>query len=104
MLWTRLRLAAWGRWARGGLPGLPTMSNIEKARAGRGGTESMEMPPHIAEVDVVICRAPQPEKSVLITYYSKSGFLAEKARMLHMDRSAFKRLLLRGESYVESNL
>jgi hypothetical protein len=104
MLWTRLRLLAWGRWARGGLPGLPTMSNIEKARVGRGGTENMEMPPHIAEVDVVICRAPQPEKSVLITYYSKSGPLAEKAQMLHMDRWSFKRALVSGESYVESNL
>lgn len=104
MIWTRLRLAQWGRWARGGLPTLPTMSNIEKARCGRGGTECMEMPAHIAEVDHVICAAPQPEKSVLITYYAKEGRLGDKAKMVQMDRWRFKRILRQAESYVESVL
>jgi len=80
------------------------MSNIEKARSGRGGSPSMEMPAHIAEVDHVICTAPQPEKSVLITFYAKEGRMIEKAKMLQMSYWKFKRTLLAAESYVDSIL
>lgn len=102
MFWTRWRLNEWGKWARGGMPGISTCSPM--AFSSRGSHHSNEMPEHIAQVDRVILSAPQPERSVLICFYSKSGPMHEKARQLGLDRWKFKRVLVRGESYVENNL
>lgn len=100
MIYARIRLMDWGRWARGELPTMPTMSTIEKARIGRGGKPNYEMPPHIAEVDKIVCNAPQPEKEVLIKFYTREGSFLEKAVAARMTRWRFKRVLVRAESYV----
>lgn len=104
MIYTRLLLTDWGRWAKGALPEMPTMSSIEKARIGRGGKPSYEMPAHIAEVDKIVCHAPQPEKSVLIAFYTRSDALHLKALSCRMNRWRFRRVLQRAESYVEIHL
>jgi hypothetical protein len=103
MNWTEYRLTEWGRWAKGGMPGLPTASNWEIVQQGHG-FESHVMPTHIEEVDKVVCIAPQPEKSVLIHFYAKTGAFNEKAKMLGMNRWRFKRILDRARSFVDNHL
>jgi hypothetical protein len=80
------------------------MCATEKARTGRGGTPSDEMPPAIAEVDHLICRAPPECKIVLIVYYAQSGQLQEKAQRLGLSRWQFRRRLERGEGFIALNL
>lgn len=102
--WVKRRLIFWGRWAQTGLPTLPTMSTIEKARSGRGGVPNDEMPPDIAEVDHVVCIAPQHIKMALIVYYAQRGGKEEKARRIGLTRWAFRRRVEQGESFVALNL
>ena len=97
-------MRAWGSWARGGIPSLPTMSTTEKARIGRGGVPSDEMPPIIAEVDHVVCIAPADQRIVLIVAYAHTGPVKDKAMRLRLSRWQFRRRLERAESFVALNL
>jgi hypothetical protein len=101
---TRRRLSDWGRWAKGGLPSMPTMSSTEKARIGRGGTPNLDMPPDIAEIDNIICRAEAAHKLILIVFYVQAGALGDKAARLNLSRHSFRRHLDRAEWYVNSAL
>lgn len=101
---TRRRLSEWGRWAKGGLPSMPTMSSTEKARIGRGGTPNLDMPPDIAEVDIIVCRADPAQRLILIVHYVQAGTLGEKAARLNLSRHSFRRHLDRAEWYVNSAL
>ena len=102
----RLVLTSWGHWAMQGLPGeLPSMSTTEKARMGRGGIgDGSEMPPHIAEIDHIVCIAPPKEKRVLIVYYTQRGGMDEKAARLEMTLREFREVRERAESFVAMNL
>lgn len=102
--WVIRRLTFWGRWAKGGLPSLPTMSSIERARMGRGGRPSDEMPEDIAEVDHAVCIAPAPLKRALISYYAMRGTLEDKALNCGISRREFLRRKERGESFIHQQL
>jgi len=102
----RVMLTMWGRWARSGMPGsLPHMATTEKARIGRGGNgDSAPMPPHVAEIDHLVCIAPPQEKRVLIVYYTQHGTVSEKAARVDLTPSEFNDYRERGESFVALNL
>ena len=102
----RVMLTMWGRWARTGMPGaLPHMSTTEKARIGRGGNgDDAQMPPHVAEIDHLVCIAPQEQKRVLIVYYTQYGTVSEKAARVDMAPSEFNMVRERAESFIALNL
>jgi hypothetical protein len=81
------------------------MATTEKARIGRGGTgDSAPMPPHVAEIDHIICIAPPQEKRVLIVYYTQHGTVSEKSARVGMTPTEFNDYRERGESFVAINL
>jgi hypothetical protein len=97
---TRARLKEWGKWASGGYP---IIGSMFRSLFGRGGP-SGEMPKHIQEVDVVICRAEAQDRCVLIAYYCQGGSFRQKALALEIDRTTLKRRLDRAEWYVNAAL
>jgi len=80
------------------------MSSTEKARSGRGGKPSDEMPAHVAEIDHLVCIAPPEQKIALIVFYTHDGRLKEKASKLGLSRWVFMRRVNRGESFIAMNL
>lgn len=99
---TRRRLQEWGKWASGGYPSLGSMF---RSLFGRGGHDG-EMPAHIQEVDIIICRADPIDRAILIKFYvnAPKGSMRERARAMRMDRRTLKRKLDRAEWYVNSVL
>lgn len=98
---TRHRLKEWGKWASGGEPSLASMFS---ALFGFGGTDTMEMPAHIQEVDIIVCRAEPVHRGALIQVYTKGGSLRNKALVLGIPTMTLKRRLESAEWYVNSVL
>ena len=98
---TRRRLKEWGLWACGGEPSL---SSMFKAMNGRGAQDLREMPPHIQEVDHIICTCPPDIRAILIKFYTSGGSYYDKAVALGLDKRTFKRRLDRADYYVHSRL
>jgi len=98
---TRRRLKEWGTWARGGEP---SMGSMFKSMNRSGAQDLREMPPHIAEIDHIICCAPRDIRAILIKFYSTFGSYYEKAVALGLDKRTFKKRIDRADYYVHSNL
>lgn len=98
---TRHRLREWGKWAAGGESRLGSMF---RSLFGVGGTDCLEMPKHIQEVDVIVCRAERPHRGVLVQVYTRGGSLRDKALVLGIATMTLKNLLERAEYYVNSEL
>ena len=101
MVETRYRLKEWGAWARGGYPSVGSMF---QAIFGSPGDGLGDMPKHIQEVDVIVCRAEPESRVVLINVYGMGGSFREKALALGIDRRTLKRRLERAEWYVNTTL
>ena len=97
MIETRHRLKEWGQWARGGFPSIGSMF---RALFGSRGDGLGEMPQHIQEIDIIVCRAEAEDRIVLIKVYGMGGSFREKALALGVDRRTLKRRLDRAEWYV----
>lgn len=98
---TRRRLKEWGQWASGGEPSLGSMFKIW---LGSNVSKEGEMPPHIQEVDLIVCRAEPKDRGVIIQFYTRGGTLSDKARVIGIARQTFKDRLERAEYYVNSCL
>lgn len=98
---TRHRLREWGKWAAGGESRLGSMF---RSLFGVGGTESMEMPEHIQEVDIIVCRADHEHRGALVQVYTRGGSLRDKALVLGLATSTLAYRLERAEYYVNSEL
>ncbi len=99
---TRRRLKEWGRWACGDEPSLG--SNFKTHVSSRGAQDLRELPPHIAEVDHIVCTAAPSVRRILCGFYGSSGSYADKADRLMMDPREFKRAIDRADYYVHSRL
>jgi hypothetical protein len=75
-----------------------------KAMFGRGAQRAEYMPPHIEEIDHIICTTPKDMKIILIKFYTTGGTVQDKAIVLGMDRHTLRRRLDRSEWYVNSRL
>ena len=62
------------------------------------------MPPHVAEIDRIVCSADAPRRQVLIVYYVQQGTMSEKARRIGIPRTTFFDRLRSAESFVAINL
>lgn len=62
------------------------------------------MPPHIAEVDHIICCAPKDVRAVLIKFYGQSGTFIDKAISFGLDKLSMRRAIDRAEYHVNSVL
>lgn len=71
---------------------------------GRGAQDLREMPPHIAEMDHIICCAPNEIRYVLIKFYGTGGTFQDKAIRLGLDRRSLRRVTDRADYYVNSEL
>lgn len=91
---TRHRLREWGQWASGGEPSLGSMF---RAIFGVNRSPIGEIPAHIQEIDIIVCRLDSPMRAALIHVYTKNGRLSEKARMLGIPRQTLKDRLERAE-------
>ena len=98
---TRRRLKEWGLWACGGEPSL---SSMFKAMNGRGAQDLRELPPHIQEIDHIVCTCPPDIRAILIKFYTSSGSYLDKAQAMGLDKRTFKRRLDRADYYVNSRL
>lgn len=98
---TRHRLREWGKWAAGGESRLGSMF---RSLFGVGGTDSMEMPAHISEVDVIVCRAEPEHRGALVQVYTRGGSLRDKALVLGLPTMTLRYRLERAEYYVNSEL
>lgn len=98
---TRRRLKEWGVWACGGEPQL---SSMFRSMLGRGAQDLREMPPHIQEIDHIICRAPPDIRHLLIKFYGTGGTFQDKAIRLGLDRRSLRRRIDRADYYVHSCL
>lgn len=75
-----------------------------KSMFGRGAQDLREMPPHISEIDHIICTSPADIRAILIKFYTSSGSLQDKAIALGFDRKSLRRKIERAEYYVNSRL
>jgi len=75
-----------------------------KSMFGRGAQDLREMPPHIQEIDHIVCIASPEVRAMLIKFYSSAGSYQEKADALGLDRRNFRRRLDRADYYVNSIL
>jgi hypothetical protein len=98
---TRHRLKEWGQWASGGEPSLGSMF---KAIFGSNKSPIGEIPAHIQEIDVIVCRLEPILRSALIQVYTKGGRLSVKARILGIPRQTLKDRLERAEYEVNAIL
>lgn len=98
---TRRRLKEWGIWACGGDP---SVSSMFKVMFGRGAQNLTEMPPHIQEIDHLICIAPPDIRAVLIKFYTAGGTIEDKAISLGIARRTLMRRVDRADWYVNSAL
>lgn len=71
---------------------------------GRGAQDLREMPPHIAQVDHIVCCATPEIRATLIKFYGTAGTYLEKAEALGIDRHTFKRRIDRADYYVHAEL
>jgi hypothetical protein len=71
---------------------------------GRGAQDLRELPPHIAEIDHIVCCAPREMRITLIKFYGTAGTYYEKAVALGVDRRTLKRRIDRADYYVHSVL
>lgn len=62
------------------------------------------MPPHIAEMDHIICCAPADIRIVLIKFYGTGGTFSDKAIRLGLDKRSLRRVTDRADYYVNSEL
>jgi len=62
------------------------------------------MPPHIQEIDHIVCTAPKDIRIVLIKFYGTAGTYYEKAIALGIDKRTLKRRIDRADYYVHSRL
>lgn len=100
--WTRLRLAAWGRFNRIGMTGYPTSCPYLVQSTSFG--HEPEPPSDVQEIDGIVARADPSDKLILVVGYSQVGTLREKAQRLHLPKSTFKDKLDRAEWYVHQSL
>jgi hypothetical protein len=98
---TRRRLKEWGLWACGGEPQL---SSMFRSMFGRGAQDLREMPPHIAEIDHIICCAPPDIRHLLIKFYGTAGTFTDKSIVLGLDKKTLRRRVDRADYYVHSSL
>jgi len=98
---TRRRLKEWGLWACGGEPQL---SSMWRSMFGRGGEDLREMPPHIAEIDHIVCCAPNDIRAVLIKFYGQGGSFADKCIALCLDKKSLRKRVERADYHVNSAL
>lgn len=98
---TRHRLKEWGQWASGGEPSLGSMF---RAIFGANRSPIGEIPAHIQEIDVIVCRLEPILRGTLVQVYTKGGSLSGKARILGIARQTLKDRLERGEYAVNSVL
>lgn len=97
---TRRRLKEWGKWAS---DPAPSYGSMFKARSG-GKQDLSAMPPHIMEIDHIVCTAPPRTRRILCGFYGANGSYFEKAERLSMPRSDMKRAVDRADYYVHSRL
>ena len=71
---------------------------------GRGAQDLREMPPHIQEVDHIVCIAPPELRITLIKFYGTFGTYHDKASALGIDRRTLKRRIDRADYFVHSLL
>jgi hypothetical protein len=100
---TRRRLKEWGSWARDGSPSISSMFRLIH-NGGRGAQDLREMPPHIQEIDHLVCTAPKDIRIMLIKFYGSVGSYYEKATALGLDKRTFKRRIDRADYWVHSQL
>jgi hypothetical protein len=98
---TRRRLKEWGIWACGGEPQL---SSMFRSMFGRGAQDLREMPPHIQQIDHIICIAPPDIRHALIKFYGTGGTFQDKAISFGLDRKSLRRKIDRADYYVHSTL
>ena len=104
---TRRRLKEWGQWASGGEPSLGSMF---RALFGSNSSNGGEMPPHVHEVDAIVCRLEPILRGALIQVYTRGGSFSSKALILGIARQTLKDRVDRAEwevnevldGYVES--
>jgi hypothetical protein len=75
-----------------------------KAMFRSGAQDLREMPPHIQEIDHIVCTAPAHIRRMLCGFYGSSGSYFEKAERLQMDQRDMKRAVDRADYYVHSRL
>lgn len=68
----------------------------------RGAQDLRELPPHIAEVDHIVCCAPPDIRRVLINFYGRGGTVQDKAIAMGLDRRSLRRRTDRADWYVHS--
>jgi hypothetical protein len=75
-----------------------------KVMFGRGAQNLTEMPPHIQQVDHIICISPPDIRAVLIRFYTTGGTIQDKAISFGLDRRTLMRRVDRADWYVHSCL
>lgn len=75
-----------------------------KSMWGRGAQDLREMPPHIQEIDHIVCIAPRDIRAMLIKFYCTQGSYKDKAQAMGLDRRNFRRRLDRADYFVNSIL
>lgn len=91
---TRHRLREWGQWVSGGEPGL---SSMFRSLFGVNRSPIGEIPSHIQEIDVIVCRLEMTLRVTLVHVYTKGGSLSSKAQCLGIARQTLKDRLERAE-------
>jgi hypothetical protein len=75
-----------------------------KVMFGRGAQNLTEMPPHIQEIDHIICVSPPDIRATLIKFYTAGGTIEDKAISLGISRRSLMRRVDRADWYVNSAL
>lgn len=75
-----------------------------RAIFGSNNSKTGEIPTHIQEIDVIVCRLGIILRAVLIQVYTRGGRLSEKARVLGVPRQTLKDRLERAEYEVNAIL
>ncbi len=75
-----------------------------KGMFGRGAQSLMEMPPHIAQIDHIVCVSPPDIRIVIIKFYGTGGTFDDKALLLGMTRRELRNKIERAEWHVNSEL
>lgn len=62
------------------------------------------MPPHIQEMDHIICCAPPGHRIILIKFYGTGGTFQDKQIASGYDKKTYRNMIDRAEYYVNSEL
>lgn len=89
LVWTKAKLAEWGRWVRADGIGYPTHSAHETIRIGSVFSIDRDLPDDLQAVDVVIVRAPPDIKAILVEHYTKQASIRQHAARLGLKRSTY---------------